>query len=92
MERGVVLCRSDTLGVSNLPQHMQPEGAGGTRKLTFNIGTPLREIEDRAIRETLRYTGGDKKLAARLLGIAARTIYRRLEGDKNPADETDSPE
>jgi two-component system response regulator HydG len=31
------------------------------------------------IRETLRYTKGDKKLAAQLLGIATRTIYRKLE-------------
>jgi two-component system response regulator HydG len=27
----------------------------------------------------LRHTKGDKTLAARLLGIAARTIYRKLE-------------
>ncbi len=31
------------------------------------------------IKETLRHTKGDKKLAARLLGIAPRTIYRKLE-------------
>jgi two-component system response regulator HydG len=31
------------------------------------------------IHETLRHTKGDKNLAARLLGIAARTIYRKLE-------------
>ncbi len=83
MERAVVLCRDETVGVGDLPPHMQPEGAGATRKLTFAIGTPLREIEDTVIRETLKHTGGDKKLAARLLGIAARTIYRRLEGDKD---------
>ena len=33
----------------------------------------------RVIRETLRHTRGDKRLAAKLLGIATRTIYRRLE-------------
>jgi two-component system response regulator HydG len=32
----------------------------------------------RVIRETLRHTRGDKRLAAKLLGIATRTIYRRL--------------
>jgi two-component system response regulator HydG len=33
------------------------------------------------IRETLRQTRGDKNLAARLLGVAARTIYRKLDRD-----------
>jgi two-component system response regulator HydG len=42
-------------------------------------GTPLEEVERRIIRRTLERTGGDKKLAARLLGIAARTIYRKLD-------------
>jgi two-component system response regulator HydG len=30
------------------------------------------------IRETLGYTEGDKSLAAQLLGISTRTIYRKL--------------
>jgi len=40
---------------------------------------PLAEIEMRVILETLRHTRGDKRLTAKLLGIATRTIYRRLE-------------
>ncbi len=39
----------------------------------------MEEVERRVIHETLRHTKGDKTLAARLLGIAARTIYRKLE-------------
>jgi two-component system response regulator HydG len=54
--------------------------------MTFPIGTPLDEIEMRVIRETLRHTRGDKRLAAKLLGIATRTIYRRLEQSGEPAD------
>ena len=90
MERAVVLCRDESIDVSALPPHMQPEGPGATRKLVFAIGTPLKEIEDTVIRETLKHTGGDKKLAARLLGIAARTIYRRLEGDRRDPQERES--
>ena len=41
----------------------------------------MEEIERRVIHETLRHTKGDKTLAARLLGIATRTIYRKLERD-----------
>ena len=59
--------------------------------LTFPIGTPLAEIEMRVIHETLRHTRGDKRLAAKLLGIATRTIYRRLEaGDGGDGDGGDA--
>ena len=50
---------------------------------------PLAEIEMRVIHETLRHTRGDKRLTAKLLGIATRTIYRRLEAtDPESAGET----
>ena len=42
-------------------------------------GMPLADIERQVIRDTLERTGGDKKTAARLLGIATRTIYRKLD-------------
>jgi two-component system response regulator HydG len=41
------------------------------------VGTPLKEMERAMIESTLRFAGGDKNLAANLLGITARTIYRR---------------
>jgi two-component system response regulator HydG len=34
------------------------------------------------IHATLGHVGGDKRLCAQLLGIATRTIYRRLEEEK----------
>jgi two-component system response regulator HydG len=49
--------------------------------LTIAIGTPLEEIERIVIRETLRQTRGDKNLAAQLLRVAPRTIYRKLDRD-----------
>jgi len=36
------------------------------------------KLEQRLIRETMKHTGGDKSLAAQLLGISTRTIYRKL--------------
>ncbi len=56
--------------------------AGDDRSLTFAVGTPLGEIERRVIHATLRHVGGDKRLCAQLLGIATRTIYRRLEEER----------
>jgi two-component system response regulator HydG len=56
--------------------------ASDGRSITFAIGTPLGEIERRVIHATLGHVGGDKRLCAQLLGIATRTIYRRLEEEK----------
>jgi len=81
-----VLSRESSIGEDDLPREVREIGAGATSvggggsALTFAIGTPLAEIEMRVITETLRQTRGDKRLAAKLLGIATRTIYRRLEG------------
>ena len=67
-------------------------GTGSASALTFPIGTPLAEIEMRVIHETLRHTRGDKRLTAKLLGIATRTIYRRLEAtDPEAAEPDDEP-
>ena len=52
---------------------------GGRSFYTQPVDDALAEIERRVIRETLERTGGDKKTAATLLGIATRTIYRNLK-------------
>jgi len=51
-----------------------PGGGGGSL-----AGTSLEQIEKRAIRETLRLTGGNRERAAQLLGIGERTLYRKLK-------------
>ncbi|HTM21108.1 MAG TPA: sigma-54 dependent transcriptional regulator [Kofleriaceae bacterium] len=80
VERAVVLSREAVLGEEALPPEIRDRGAGANAPaLSFAVGTPLADIEMRVIQETLRHTGGDKRLAAKLLGIATRTIYRRLE-------------
>jgi two-component system, NtrC family, response regulator HydG len=94
IERAVVLARTTTIGEDDLPREVRASvSEEGTRVLTFPIGTPLEELERQAIHETLRHTRGDKRLAAQLLGIATRTIYRKLEaqaaGVTDPGDETE---
>ena len=93
IERAVVLSRSAELDLDDLPDQvrsgalLRASGAAPLavqalfegRTLTVPLGTTMEEIEMRVIRETLRQTKGDKTLAAQLLGIAARTIYRKLE-------------
>ncbi len=76
VERAVVLCRSELVDVDDLPAAVRG-GRGGRHRVCFEVGTPLKQVERQMIEQTLRYTGGDKGLAASLMGITARTIYRR---------------
>ena len=78
IERAAVLCRNETLALSDLPDAVANATPRPPSELTFSIGTPLSEVEQRMIRDTLSHTGGDKSLAAQLLGISTRTIYRKL--------------
>jgi two-component system response regulator HydG len=78
IERAAVLCRSDVIGIDDLPDAIAHATASPPSNLAFPIGTPLAEVEHRMIRETMKHTGGDKSLAAQLLGISTRTIYRKL--------------
>ena len=77
IERAVVLCRGDAIALEDLPPHIR-ESEPDPRQIVIPIGTPLEEVEKRLIQETLTATRGDKRLAAQLLGIATRTIYRKL--------------
>lgn len=78
IERAVVFTNGKQIPLSVLPQSVSAF-AESRHSLTFKIGTPLRELERKAIDITLHHTRGDKNMAARLLGIATRTIYRHLE-------------
>ena len=83
IERAVVLGRADVIGVDDLPAPVREvqsnQSTSESEGFLIPYGTPLDEVERRIIRGTLERTGGDKKLAARLLGIASRTIYRKLD-------------
>ncbi|MBK9516570.1 MAG: sigma-54-dependent Fis family transcriptional regulator [Anaeromyxobacter sp.] len=87
VERGVILARGDLVDVGDLPEAVRQrapatERAAGPASLTVPLGTTMDEIERLVIRETLAQTRGDKTLAAQLLGIAPRTIYRKLDRDE----------
>ncbi|MDH5492654.1 MAG: sigma-54 dependent transcriptional regulator [Myxococcales bacterium] len=91
IERAVVLGRGPELGVQDLPESIA-EAVLCSGALTFPIGTPLAEIERRTIQATLEHTAGDKQLAAQLLGISARTIYRKLGAERDPTLATTAAE
>jgi two-component system response regulator HydG len=77
VERAVVFTNTKTVPLSVLPQ-IVPALREAPHTLTFKIGMPWHELEGHAIELALAHTRGNKPLAARLLGIATRTIYRHL--------------
>ncbi|MBI4042301.1 MAG: sigma-54-dependent Fis family transcriptional regulator [Deltaproteobacteria bacterium] len=80
IERAVVLSRGEFISAEDLPRELA--GVAGLQKeadsLVFSVGTSLGEIEQKVIEETLRKTGGNRELAAKVLGISTRTLYRRV--------------
>lgn len=89
VERAVVLTRDEVIGLDDLPRPLRDQAASDRapirregRSVIIPIGTRLEDVERVLIHATLEETGGDKTLAAQLLGIAARTIYRKLEAER----------
>ncbi|MFM2161809.1 MAG: hypothetical protein RLZZ383_1321 [Pseudomonadota bacterium] len=92
MERAVVLARGVEIDVDDLPPALRR--ATGKPRFTVEVGTPIKDVERRMIEETVRHCHGDRTLAASLLGITSRTIYRReIEwGTRSPGEAGDLDE
>lgn len=86
MERLVVLNTTGEIRPEDLPQEIG--GTKSERVIKVPLGLPLKKVERMLFEETLRSTDGDKKVAARLLGVHPRTIYRYLEqvSSESPLD------
>jgi two-component system response regulator HydG len=91
VERAVVFTNTETVPLSVLPQFL-PGFAESRHELRFRIGTRMSELEGQAIEIALAYTRGDKTLAARLLGVSQRTIYRHLDRKHESANPESLPE
>lgn len=77
VERAVVLSKGPMIATAALP----PSVVQGRKRydvLDIRVGTTLKDAEMKLLQATLDSTGGDKETAANILGIAARTIYRKL--------------
>jgi DNA-binding NtrC family response regulator len=78
VERAVALCQGNMVDLADLPDEVRrysPEDD----QITIPVGASMEEIERLAIIQTLKKTGWDKELTARLLGIGLATLYRRLK-------------
>ena len=79
IERSVLLARKDRIDAEDLPEEVMGVKRPPRDAILELIGTPLADIEQRLLDETLRITGGNKTQAAKLLGIDVRTVARKLE-------------
>ena len=84
VERAVALCQGNMVELADLPDEVR-QYSPEDDQITVPVGASMEEIERRAITQTLKKTGGDKELTARLLGIGLATLYRRLK-EMEPKD------
>jgi transcriptional regulator with PAS, ATPase and Fis domain len=62
-----------------LPDHNDRRSANSSLLPESHSVLPLAEVEKRAILEAVRYSKGDRTVAAALLGIGRTTLYRKLK-------------
>jgi two-component system response regulator HydG len=81
IERAVALTRYNKLAVEDLPEKIRDY-----RSSQVFIGgedpselVPVEEVERRYIEHVLRTVDGNKTLAARILGLDRKTLYRKLQ-------------
>jgi two-component system response regulator HydG len=88
IERAATLCRGDEIDVDDLPRKVVEHRS---TRLEISTASPaelltLDEMQHRYVRQVLAAVGGNKTQAAQILGIDRRSIYRRLEAQRQPAE------
>jgi len=78
IESALVVNSPEVLDIQHLPQEIR-DFKERPEVIPFRIGTPLEEVEREMLIQTLKATKGNKRRAARLLGINVRTIHRKIE-------------
>lgn len=85
IERAVALARFEEIVVEDLPKKIR---AYQSHQVIIGSDNPaelvtLENVERRYIRHVLKATGGNKTLAARILGLDRKTLYRKLRHDRS---------
>ncbi|MFN2433739.1 MAG: sigma-54-dependent transcriptional regulator [Gemmatimonadota bacterium] len=79
VERAIVLCDGEELGVGEFPMGEGPGGASRQISANGSLDRILAETERRLIQDALDRAGGVKTKAADLLGIKTSALYYKLE-------------
>jgi DNA-binding NtrC family response regulator len=78
VERAFILAK-DTITTDNLPSELRDGVAVRSAGLQAPVGTPLDDVVRNHTLATLEHFGGNKKRAAKALGISLKTLYNRLQ-------------
>ncbi len=81
MERAVALARYDQIGLDDLPEKIRDYQRSHVLVASDDPSelVPLEEVERRYILRVMEAVGGNKTLAAQVLGLSRKTLYRKLE-------------
>ncbi len=81
MERAVALTRGEAVGVADLPDKIRNYRTSHVLVAATDPTelVPLEEVEKRYILRVLEAVGGNKTLAAQVLGLDRKTLYRKLD-------------
>ncbi len=84
IESMAILADKDMLDVDDVPEEIRAYSSSSDTRtaivpLTSLAGKSLQELEREHIRNTLELTKGNREKAAHILGIAPRTLYRKLK-------------
>jgi DNA-binding NtrC family response regulator len=86
IERAVALAQFDQIGVDDVPEKIKDYK---TARISIESNDPsellpMEEVERRYILKVLEAVGGNKTLAAQVLGFDRRTLYRKLDRVRDP--------
>jgi DNA-binding NtrC family response regulator len=81
IERAVVLAQGPTIGISELPEHLQEKKPvlPANDQFILPASATLADIERAAIAHAIQKSGGNRQAAARALNIGVATLYRKLK-------------
>ena len=81
LERAVALTRSESITVADLPEKIRNYRTSHVLVAASDPSelVPLEEVEKRYILRVLEAVGGNKTLAAQVLGLDRKTLYRKLD-------------
>jgi DNA-binding NtrC family response regulator len=78
IDRACLLAEGDVIGVREVSAALPP-GAVPAAAVEDEDDLPLSSVEREHILRALQRAGGNKKVAARVLGVSRRALYRKLE-------------
>jgi DNA-binding NtrC family response regulator len=82
MERAIIMTQTSEIGVDDLPEAMRQPDQSTASTFVAPQHCTLAEIEKLVLLQTLERTRGNKREAARILGVYRPTLYSKLKKHK----------